>query len=165
MGRGVSHTERRMCLGLGPCEGDPAAPGATIRECSGIAEELHERTEWEAPPNPLHLAAEEGVRLYAQPEGEREIVLPDRGFFASAVHPDERGLWIAHALAGCLLLRRNMAIADRSMWLLAAELLAPAWIWRGPRVARHSWAPRWLLDMRRRAHLATSGGATRPEQT
>lgn len=119
-----------------------------------IATDLHRRAVWHVPPDPLRLAAVEGVAVHKLPAG---FDLRS-GFDGLAIYyPDvgdqrDEGLWIASALAGCLLQRRGVTRTEPRVWTLAGELLAPSWLLGTAKARRvltgHPWAPAWLVRLR-----------------
>jgi hypothetical protein len=121
------------------------------QEIISIAEELHRRAGWEAPPDVLRLAVLAGVRLYELPPREGTILGADAASYPAHPCIEARCLLAAHALAGACLLQHALPLRFVGVWMLAAELLVPAWAARaGPTLG----APPWLLGLRRRATSA-----------
>lgn len=83
--------------------------------------------------------------------GPESVSLEERALYKIVSDPREQGVWIAHALAASLLLRRGMRYTPSATWSLAVELLVPEWIWSwGPLeavTAAHEHAPAWLIGL------------------
>ncbi len=128
---------------------------ADLVRLRGIAAELHRRTGRTAMPDPLRLAAAEGVAMAGGPE---TLALEDRALFRCSADPREEGLWIAFALAVSILLRRGIPYSEAHAWTLALNLLVPDWIFAGRAlddvIAQHVHAPAWLVGVRWRLRAA-----------
>lgn len=120
----------------------------------GLATDLHRRCGWEVPPCPFRLAALEGVLLYELSPGEDVILGAGRAYFSPDASMPATGLQAAHALAGAILLRRNLNVGPIHALALAAELLVPTWAIDA--IDIHPNAPPWLVRLRRRASAPSS---------
>lgn len=139
------------CLGIG-LDRDDDLSDEEIEDLRSIARVLHRRTGWDVPPNPWKLAYAEGVRLHPLPAGDDvEVVTADHAFYQRTRDRQEQGFWVAHALAGMLILRRDLPHGEVRVWALAAELLVPKTMLDAILVSGHPWAPGWLVSLRQRA--------------
>jgi len=114
-----------------------------------LATDLHRRSGWEVPPCPFRLAALEGVLLYELAPGDDVIFRSTCAYFSRDPSVQANGLLAAHALAGAMLLRRDLDLGPVHAWMLAAELLTP--MWAIDVIDDHPNAPPWLVRLRRRA--------------
>ena len=144
---------RLACLGIG----DPEHPDLTLVEVTrieSIAVELHRRSRLASPPDPHTLAPLAGVLLTRlSPDDDMGASTgPTRARYVGCENPREDGLAAAFALAGSLVLQRDLPWSAIYRWRLAAELLVPAWAIDVTGVDRlaasHPCAPAWLVEQR-----------------
>lgn len=137
-----------MMLVVGTSVGDLVR----VRE---VGAELHRRLGRASLPMPLRLAAAEGLPMAP---GIESVSLEDRALYKPVADPREQGVWIAHALAASLMLRRGIRYTDERAWALVVELLVPDWVWSWGSldvvVASHQAAPLWLLGICHAARAA-----------
>lgn len=116
---------------------------------------LHARCGRQMLPDPLRLAAAEGLRMAPGPS---TIALEDRAIFRVTTLDREQGILIAQALAASIMLRRGIRYTDARSWALVVELLVPEWVWSWGSLdvvaVAHASAPPWLLGICHAARAA-----------
>ncbi len=128
---------------------------ADLARVQDVGAELHRRLGRASLPNPLRLAAAEGLPMAP---GIESVCLEERALYKIVTDPREQGVWIAHALAASLMLRRGIRYTDERAWALVVELLVPEWVWSWGSldtvIATHQSAPLWLLGICHAARAA-----------